>query len=108
MSTTLKGDLHHTDYSDSFELARLPRTYTYSLSASDGGKVSLKIETYAPALLGESGGGHWYTTEEKSKIASGTTLNGEFTVGKTALSSSSYADYTTIKITFSRELASDG
>lgn len=109
MSTTINGDLHNLDYSDHCEFVRTARIYNYELTASGGGKVSFKVEFFSPPLLGEVGvSGHWYVLEDKSKIASGTTLKGSFTVPKTQLSSSSTSDQTQIRLTFSRALASKG
>lgn len=106
MSTTIKGSLSGTDYSDKYELSRQARTYEYKLTASDGGKVSFKVEKYSPPLLGESGGGQWYTIEDKSRVASGTSFEGRFVVPETVLSSSSTSEWSTIRITFSRKALS--
>jgi hypothetical protein len=109
MSTTISNDLYDLDYSDKFELVRTARTYNYELTASGGGRVSFKIEWYSPPLLGEVGvSGHWYDLEDKSKVASGTTLNGSFTVPKHQIDSSSWSDQTQLRLTFSREFASAG
>jgi len=109
MSTTISGDLYGVDYSDKYELVRTARTYKYDLTASGGGKVSFKVEWFSPPLLGEVGvSGHWYVLEDKSKVASGTTLNGSFTVPKHQIDSSSSSDQTQIRLTFSREFASAG
>ena len=109
MSTTISGDLHHTDYSDKVELVRTARAYDYELSASGGGKVAFKAEFYAPPLLGEVGThGQWYPLEDKVKVESGDTFNGSFTVPRTQISSSSYSDDTQIRLHFSREFASTG
>lgn len=109
MSTTLSGDLHDLDYSDKFELVRTARTYNYELTASGGGKVSFKVEWYHPPLLGEVGvSGQWWSLEDKSKVASGTTLNGSFIVPKHNIDSSSSSDQTQIRLIFSREFASAG
>jgi hypothetical protein len=109
MSTTIQGDLHNTDYSDKIELVRTARAYKYEVSASGGGTVSFKMEYFQPALLGETGGrDQWWTIEDKSKVASGATLTGSFTVPRTQLTSTTDTDSTRIRATFSREFASTG
>lgn len=109
MATTISNDLHGVDYSDVFEYSRKPNGFNYTLRASGGGKVSFKAEYYQPALIGETGtSGQWYTMEEKSQVTSGTTSSGSFTVPEVKLSSSVTAEKTTIRLTFSRALLSEG
>ena len=102
--TTINGDLHgvHYEYtSNTFGL--VPQTYSYELTASGGGRVAMKIEYEELPELGEVGvAAHWVTLEDKSKIQSGTSLNGKFTAPK-----SSYP-LANIRFKFSREVLSDG
>lgn len=102
MSTTLSGELHCTDYNDSYQLLRIPRAYSYRLTASGGGKLAFKIEQF---MVDETKGPAeaWYIIEEKSKIQSGTTLTGTFTVLEEPNESQS-----SIKVTFLREFLSHG
>jgi hypothetical protein len=104
MSTTLSGELHNVDYSDSFQLLRIPRTYSYRLTASGGGKLALKVEQFK---VDETKGPEemWYKIEEKSEIQDGTTLNGMFTVVPEAGPGESQQS---IRITFLREFLSHG
>jgi hypothetical protein len=109
MATDISADLHGLDYSDKVNLIRTARTYNYSLTASDGGTVSFKVESVQPPLLGEMGGNDYYTIiEPKVKVSSGHTHNGSFTVPKTQLTASESTDQTIIQLTFAREALSDG
>ena len=106
MSTTLSGDLHNLDYSDDYELTRSADTYKYELTPSNGGKVSFRVESFQPHYPGIPS--QWTTIEDKSKVASGATLTGNFTVPPTQVSSTSSTNSTLIRVTFSREFASSG
>jgi hypothetical protein len=106
MSTTLSGELHNLDYNDDFQLTRTARTYNYDLTPSDGGKVSFKVESFQPHYPGINS--KWTTIEDKSKVSSGATLNGSFTVPKTKISDTQSSDSTLIRVTFAREVASAG
>ena len=108
MSTTIRNDLHEWDTVDKYEMRRRARTYNYTLRVWDGGKVRFRMHFYQPAMLGESGGGHWYELEDRSNVASGTTLSGSFTVPPTALSSSVSTEWTLIRAKFSRGLGTSG
>ena len=108
MSTTIADDLHGTDTKDTYETSKVPRTYNYKLKVWDGGHLRFKIEYYCPVLLGESGDGHWYTLEERSRISSGTTLEGSFTMPAVKLSSTTVAEKTTVKFIFSRGVLTEG
>src|SRR5215831_7183274 len=101
MSTTLSGDLHNLDYSDDYELTRTADTYKYELTPSNGGKVSFRVESFQPHYPGIPS--QWTTIEDKSKVASGATLTGNFTVPPTQISSTSSTNSTLIRVTFSRE-----
>jgi hypothetical protein len=46
--------------------------------------------------------------EDKSKVATGATLKGSFTVPVTQISANDSTNSTLIRVTFSREFASDG
>jgi len=106
MSTTLSGDLHNLDYSDDYQLTRTADTYKYELTPSDGGKVSFRVESFQPHYPGIPS--NWSTIEDKSKVASGATLTGTFTVPPTKISATDSTNSTLIKVTFSREVLSAG
>ena len=106
MSTTLSGDLHNLDYSDDYQLTRTADVYKYELTPSDGGKVSFRVESFQPHYPGISS--KWSTIEDKSKVASGATLTGSFTVPSTKISDTDSTNSTLIKVTFSREVSSAG
>lgn len=105
MSTTIHGDLYGADTKDRCELLRKTRKYNYTLKASGGGKLSFKIKYYSLPELGESGRGRWISIEEKSKIASGTTLKGSFNPPKTY---ESEGGQTKLKFVFSRAILTAG
>ena len=106
MSTTLSGDLHNLDYSDDYQLTRTADVYKYELTPSDGGRVSFRVESFQPHYPGISS--KWSTIEDKSKVASGATLTGSFTVPPTKISATDSTNSTLIKVTFSREVLSAG
>ena len=106
MSTTLSGDLHNLDYSDDYQLTRTADSYKYELTPSGGGRVSFKVESFQPHYPGIPS--KWTTIEDKSKVSSGATLNGSFTVPSTQISASDSTNSTLIRVTFSREFASNG
>ena len=102
MATYLRGALYGTDYKDSFQLLRHQQTYNYTLTASGGGRVAFKVEQWK---VEPSHGPveKWYVIEEKSKVQSGTTLNGTFTVSVEPGEAQS-----SILLTFTREFLSAG
>jgi hypothetical protein len=106
MSTTLSGELHNLDYSDDYQLTRTADSYKYELTPSGGGRVSFKVESFQPHYPGIPS--KWTTIEDKSKVSSGATLNGSFTVPSTQISASDSTNSTLIRVTFSREFASNG
>lgn len=106
MSTTLSGELHNLDYSDDFQLTRSAASYKYELTPSGGGRVSFKVESFQPHYPGIAS--KWTTIEDKSKVSSGATLNGSFTVPITKISDTDTSNSTLIRVTFSREFASQG
>ena len=106
MSTTLSGGLHSLDYSDDYQLTRNAASYNYELTPSSGGRVSFKVESFQPHYPGISS--KWTTIEDKSKVATGATLKGSFAVPVTQISDKDSTNSTLIKVTFSREFASDG
>src|SRR6478672_10555362 len=106
MSTTLSGGLHSLDYSDDYQLTRNAASYNYELTPSSGGRVSFKVESFQPHYPGISS--KWTTIEDKSKVATGATLTGTFTVPTTKISATDSTNSTLIKVTFSREVLSAG
>jgi hypothetical protein len=80
------------------------------MTASGGGRASFKVEWYQPHFpdLPKGANQGWATLVEKSKIASGVTASGEFTVPKTLNGPSSSVSSTEIRMTFAREVLSDG
>ena len=109
MSYTISGQLHGTDYSDAYTTTRSSETYKYDLTPSGGGRASFKVEWYQPHFpdLPKGTNTGWATLEEKSKVASGATLSGRFTVPKTLNGPTSSVSSTEIRLTFSREFLSD-
>ncbi len=105
MPTRIKDDLFGVDTKDTCNLLKKTRKYNYTLKASGGGKLSFKIKYYVLPELGESGRGRWVVTEKKSKIASGTTLDGTFTPGKTYESEGGQSK---LQIVFSRAIGTAG
>lgn len=106
MSTTLSGSLYNLDYSDDYQLTRTARDYKYELTPSGDGRVSFKVESFQSHFPGIPS--KWSTIVDKSKVASGATLTGSFTVPPTQISASASTDSTLIRVTFSREFASAG
>ena len=109
MSYTISGTLHGTDYKDAYTVTRAADTYSYALTPSGGGRVSFKVEWYQPHFpdLPKGTNEGWATLVDKSKIASGPTLSGKFTVPKTLNGPNSSVDSTEIRLTFAREFLSD-
>lgn len=108
MSTTVSGELHGTDTKDTFELARQTRNYDYSVKASGGGTLRFKIEHYTGDQLGVGADyvkGKWITIEDRSKIESGHTCKGSFTLPGTLNMADGMGS---LKLIFSRGLGTKG
>lgn len=84
MATNINGSLHGTDTEDmSGDLNLVPRRYDYTVTASGGGKVKVKIECRSPDVLGVGADferGKWRTVVDKFDTDSGQTTSGHFTV----------------------------
>jgi hypothetical protein len=106
MATTLSGELHNLDYNDQYELTRTADVYKYELTPSGGGRVSFKVESFQPHYPGISS--KWSTIEDKSKVSSGATLTGSFTLPSTQISDTNCSPSTLMRVTFSREALSQG
>lgn len=105
MSTTITNDLHGTNTSDMFEFLRDARKYNYSVRASGGGNLSFRVEwmlTMHPQ--GQPNKEIWSKIEDKSKIQSGTTLNGSFS----APESFPKSGQARIRLYFTRAVLSEG
>jgi hypothetical protein len=109
MSYTISGQLHGTDYSDPYTVTRSSGPYSYEMTPSGGGRASFKVEWYQPHFpdLPKGTKEGWATLEDKSKIASGVTASGTFTVPKTLNGPNSSVDSTEIRLTFAREFLSE-
>jgi hypothetical protein len=108
MSTTMSGELHSFDTKDSSEISRVPGAYTYTVSASGGGTLRFKIEYFSGdeiAPPGDAVHGQWLTLEDRQKIDSGNSLNGSFTLPKSANASETE---TQLRLIFSRGLGTVG
>ena len=106
MATTLSGELHSLDYSDQYDLTRNADVYKYELTPSGGGRVSFRVESFQPHYPGISS--KWTTIEDKSKVTSGATLTGTFTLPNTRISDTDSTNSTLMRVTFSREALSSG
>ena len=106
MSTTLSGGLHGLDYSDDYQLTRNAGSYNYELTPSGGGRVGFKVESFQPHYPGIAS--KWTTIADKSKVVSGAKLSDTFAVPVTQISDKDSTNSTLIRVTFSREFASDG
>lgn len=84
MSTTLNGNLHGTNTENMSEaFGRLPRRYNYTVTASGGGKVKVRIDFRTPDIPGigsENVRGKWKTLVDKFDTESGQTTSGHFTL----------------------------
>lgn len=84
MPTTINGHLHSTDTEDmSEDLIREPRRYDYTVTASGGGKVKVRIDFRTPDIIGvgaEHHSGDWKTLVDKFDTDSGQTTSGHFTL----------------------------
>src|SRR4051812_25060931 len=109
MSYTMSGQLHGADYNDAYTTTRTADTYKYDLTPTGSGRASFKVERYQPHFpdLPKGTNEGWETIEEKSKVASGATLSGTFTVPKTLNGATSSVSSTEIRLTFSHEFLSD-
>lgn len=108
MSTTITGELHGLDTKDTSELARLARRYNYSVKASGGGTLRFKIEHFTGDELGigvDYVKGKWITLEDRSKIESGHTCTGSFTLPLTRNMSDGMG---LVKFIFSRGMGTKG
>ena len=106
MSTTLSGQLHDLDYSDSYVLAVKPGEYSYELTGMLYGTVAVKVEYHETPPLGSTEHDHWWKIEGKERARSGTSIDGEFNVPKVYLDADTVAEKTEIKVTLSRAFAS--
>jgi hypothetical protein len=70
--TTISGDLHNADYGDNVVRDMTAGVYEYTLTASDGGKLTFKVEC-------KNDRDNWETIEERQKIRDAE-VNGHFTV----------------------------
>ena len=103
----LSGELRRADYRDAFDKFLEPGEYSFSLDASGGGKVALKIKAYTYQYEGKRAR-KWKTlVEPKSRIASGSTLNGTFVVPEDQRDRHLDPEETTrVKIIFTRRAGS--
>ncbi|MEJ7736673.1 MAG: hypothetical protein WKF97_04530 [Chitinophagaceae bacterium] len=99
--SSITGNLFDLDTKDTFETSKTPKTYSYELKASGGGKIStFKVELCSVPF--GSPGGTWSTIEEKSDISSGATERGSFTAAESGLSNSH------LRFTFTRKALTHG
>jgi hypothetical protein len=107
MPTTLKGDLHGFDTEDKCEFSRKAGFYNYSIKASDGGNVHLKIEHYTGDQIGldaDAIKGTWKTIEERIKIESNHSTTGSFSLSETLNANGNGL----MRVKFSRGLGTNG
>ena len=107
MTDTIPGDLHGLNTVDKHQMDRRAGAYEYSITASGGGNVHLKIEHYTgdqPGTDIDSIKGHWKTIEERAKVESGHTMTGSFTLPET-LDSNGYGR---MRVKLSRGIGTKG
>jgi len=107
MSITITRSMHGLDTEDmSQEFGLEPRRYDYTVTASGGGKVKVRIEHRTPDIPGigsENVRGKWKTLVDKFDTDSGQTTSGHFT-----LPSFPTHPLTKMRVHFSRSIGSKG
>jgi hypothetical protein len=99
-SGTITGTLHGLDYGDNKIETLSQGIYDYTLTASGGGRLAFKVEAHQH--VGAADRQHWVTVEEKSKVQSGTGLEGDFAADDNLNATCE------IRFNFNREVLSDG
>jgi hypothetical protein len=92
-----------------FELLRDARKYKYTVSASGGGKLAFRVECLSTwHEQGRPNHELWSVIEDKSKIESGTTLNGSFNAPASYTATGATPPQSLLRIYFTRAVLSEG
>ena len=105
MASTFKGNLFGLDTKDTYEVLRDAGTYNYTLTACGGGKLSFKVKGLSELRRAgtKQPSENWIGVEDKSKISSGSVLNGSFVAPQSWGTGESQ-----LKFTFSRAILTKG
>ena len=92
--TTITGDLHNANYGNNEEREMEADDYKYTLTASDGGKLTFKVEC-------RNDRNNWETIEERQKIRDAE-VTGHFTVLNQT------GGWSDVRFNFNREFLGNG